>query len=367
MKKKALLFLPYLAPYRIDILNELNNTFELIVIFQFENAPEQSFDQAKLRKKLKAKCEIFNKGFNIGTRQIRIGVSSLIKRYCPDIIFCNEYGATSILLSYYKRSGFFDYDLCVTTSDNLLMACGSKWFRKIARNYVIKSAKKVLVYSEEVGAWYRQKFPGVSVRTCPNIQNPEILLTEIYDYHNIANYYKKYYSLEEKRVALYIGRLDRVKGLDRLIMAFSKICSNDHLLILIGDGQQKNYLVSLAEKLMLNKNILFPGRFDGAELYAWYFVADFFVLSSLYEPFGAVVNEALIFGLPVLCSKYAGAKIFIHDSVNGFVFNPNDGEEFELFLKKAFQLFNHKNELQNLMEYSFEQSVKQYEEIFYLS
>ena len=44
-------------------------------------------------------------------------------------------------------------------------------------------------------------------------------------------------------------------------------------------------------------------------------------LPSLSETFGAVVNEALIFGLPVFCSKYAGASSLIQ-SHNGVVFDP---------------------------------------------
>jgi glycosyltransferase involved in cell wall biosynthesis len=49
-------------------------------------------------------------------------------------------------------------------------------------------------------------------------------------------------------------------------------------------------------------------------------------LPSVYEPFGAVVNEALIFGLKVLCSQYAGASYLVQDN-NGEIFNPLEEED----------------------------------------
>ena len=58
-----------------------------------------------------------------------------------------------------------------------------------------------------------------------------------------------------------------------------------------------------------------------------YRIATLFVLPSTYEPFGAVVNEALSAGMPVICTYEVGAKVFIEDGVNGTVVNGNSYEE----------------------------------------
>jgi glycosyltransferase involved in cell wall biosynthesis len=59
-------------------------------------------------------------------------------------------------------------------------------------------------------------------------------------------------------------------------------------------------------------------------------------LPSTYEPFGAVVNEALIFGLQVFCSQYAGSSYLVSDE-KGILFDPlnaNDtNEKLNKFLK----------------------------------
>ena len=90
---------------------------------------------------------------------------------------------------------------------------------------------------------------------------------------------------------------------------------------MVGDGDEKQKLQAQIVNKQLEQRVLLPGRFEGDELYAWYLCASGFVLPSTYEPFGAVVNEALIFGLPVFCTKYAGASYLVQPG-NGLLFDP---------------------------------------------
>ena len=62
--------------------------------------------------------------------------------------------------------------------------------------------------------------------------------------------------------------------------------------------------------------ICFTGRKDGTELRAWYYVSQVFVLPSTFEPFGAVVNEALLAGEYVMVSNVAGSASIV-DETNG--------------------------------------------------
>jgi glycosyltransferase involved in cell wall biosynthesis len=85
-----------------------------------------------------------------------------------------------------------------------------------------------------------------------------------------------------------------------------------------------------------------PGRYEPKELLAWYHCASGFILPSYYEPFGAVINEALIFGLPVFCSQFAGAS-FLLNSGEDFLFNPNHMDESRVALQKFVALIPKKN------------------------
>ena len=69
------------------------------------------------------------------------------------------------------------------------------------------------------------------------------------------------------------------------------------------------------------------------ELYA---AADLVLLPSLQEPWGLVVNEAFLCGVPVLCSSRAGcAADMLRPGENGWVFDPTDEDDFANTLREA--------------------------------
>ena len=131
------------------------------------------------------------------------------------------------------------------------------------------------------------------------------------------------YQEEGKKILLFIGRFIPEKAVVRFISnIYSLLHKHDDLvLVLVGDGQEKIAVETLLKDKLLKNKVSLPGRFEGDELHALYLCAHGFALPSLYETFGAVVNEALIFGLKVFCSKYAGAASLIHPG-NGVLFDP---------------------------------------------
>lgn len=69
---------------------------------------------------------------------------------------------------------------------------------------------------------------------------------------------------------------------------------------------------------------IIPWEKTGHELYAWYNIAQLFVLASWQEAFGAVTNEALQGGCRCLISELAGSQCLIKEGINGCTFNPHD-------------------------------------------
>ena len=67
---------------------------------------------------------------------------------------------------------------------------------------------------------------------------------------------------------------------------------------------------------------------------AHYNLGDIFVLPSTFEPFGTVVNEALLSGCYTLCSSVAGAACLIAPG-NGACFDPKDQKDLEEALRMA--------------------------------
>ena len=114
-------------------------------------------------------------------------------------------------------------------------------------------------------------------------------------------------------------------------------------LIIVGNGKLNTHLKSLTNSLKLDEKIIFTGRLDGLELVSWYNLSNVFVLPSIHEPYGAVVNEALILGSNVLCSKFAGASALITTD-NGLIFDPKNEIEF---IKKLKILLNKSSNINN--------------------
>lgn len=112
----------------------------------------------------------------------------------------------------------------------------------------------------------------------------------------------------KRRSLLYLGRVHPKKGIDRLLVAWSRIEAEhaDWDLKIIGpsEGGHKQALSGLSMRLGLQRVTFHPGLF-GPDKEAAYRAADLFVLPTLDENFGMVVAEALANGTPVISTKGA--------------------------------------------------------------
>lgn len=116
---------------------------------------------------------------------------------------------------------------------------------------------------------------------------------------------------------LYIGRIVDIKNLKFLVEIFNDMPK--FTLTIIGVGEQEKFLQSIS-----NKNIVFKGAVENKFIGAEFAKNDVFILPSLIEPWGLVVEEALYFGLPVLISDRCGSSELIKNGINGFIFDPTD-------------------------------------------
>jgi glycosyltransferase involved in cell wall biosynthesis len=117
------------------------------------------------------------------------------------------------------------------------------------------------------------------------------------------------YSIDKnKKIILYLGRIDVHKGLDILIKALGKLKDEleSHVLLIVGPdyASTTKKLQSLIEKLNLTEKIIFaPPIYDDTKKIALFKMSDFFVLPSYSENFGITVIEALATETPVLVSS----------------------------------------------------------------
>jgi glycosyltransferase involved in cell wall biosynthesis len=134
---------------------------------------------------------------------------------------------------------------------------------------------------------------------------------------------KKRHNLDaNKSVILFVGNLIERKGVYILIEAFKVVCSRvpNVLLVIIGDGEERQRLERIVEDYGLARNVKLLGRVSLRELSSFYNAADIFVLPSFSEGHSVALLEAMASGLPIVASNAGGNKESVEDGVNGFLF-----------------------------------------------
>lgn len=129
---------------------------------------------------------------------------------------------------------------------------------------------------------------------------------------------------------IYVGRLSKEKNLNLLIKAFinsvNTFDTNLNLKI-VGTGPQKKELESIASEY---PQISFEGSKPWYEIPNYLAKSDVLILPSKSEPWGLVVNEAMICGMPVIVSTKCGCVVdLVKNKINGFTFEPTNQKELE--------------------------------------
>lgn len=129
-----------------------------------------------------------------------------------------------------------------------------------------------------------------------------------------------------RRAVLFVGRMLEEKGLAVLFDAYALASGerDDLALVIAGDGARREaYEKRSADEGL--PEVKFLGFVQQDELSEVYAACDVFVLPSLVEPWGVVVNEAMAAGLPVILSDQVGASADLAaEGENGYVVPAGD-------------------------------------------
>ncbi len=118
-----------------------------------------------------------------------------------------------------------------------------------------------------------------------------------------------------------IGRLHEQKGHKYLLEAFAKV-TNPARLLIVGDGELRDELITLANKLEISDRVSFLGaRSDVKEFLS---AIDVFIMPSLWEGQPIALLEALALNKPCIASDVDGIPEIITDGVNGYLVQPRD-------------------------------------------
>jgi D-inositol-3-phosphate glycosyltransferase len=129
--------------------------------------------------------------------------------------------------------------------------------------------------------------------------------------------------LGNERILLYVGRIERLKGVDILLRAAAQLEHHDGVRLLIvgggGNTTEQERLKTIASELGIKDRVSFLGSVPHGDLAAYYSAADVCVLPSYYESFGLAALEASACGRPVVASKVGGLPSVVLDGKTGYL------------------------------------------------
>ncbi len=146
-------------------------------------------------------------------------------------------------------------------------------------------------------------FPKEKIRVCYNGVDPEKYSLQQVSEDKVKEVRQTYGLGDNDLMALFIGRLVWVKGVDRLIRAMPQVLQKvpNLKLVVVGLGDMREYLEKLVQTLKLQDAVKFRFEFvSEEERIAHYAACDVAAFPSLYEPFGIVALEAMSMEKPVV-------------------------------------------------------------------
>jgi D-inositol-3-phosphate glycosyltransferase len=139
---------------------------------------------------------------------------------------------------------------------------------------------------------------------------------------------RQYLGLGDEKIVLFVGRIDPLKGIDKLIKALPYLRDIPGLkLLVIGGGEHSQHEIKQLQKLACNlkveNSVTFLDLVKHEQLPYFYSGADVCVVPSYYESFGLVALESLACGTPVVATDVGDFRNIIREGETGYVVNDN--------------------------------------------
>ena len=254
-----------------------------------------------------------NKFFKRNSRDIKsllyffIFIARNIKKVKPDIIHLHGTFAGFFVRLYYAVSFKRPVIIYCSHGWSFLMDIGKykrKFYLLIERLLVFKTDAIINISNFEYDQSLKLGFPSYksikitnSINSIINKRNSRIIKYS----KNKVNF-------------LFVGRLDKQKGFDKLYKYFSN--NKDYVLHVVGD-----FVNSKNKKYPDLDNIISYGWIDACLIHNCYIDSDVVIIPSRWEGFGLVAIEAMKYSKPLIVSNRGALPEIVQNGTNGFIFN----------------------------------------------
>ncbi|OQY45325.1 MAG: hypothetical protein B6242_10695 [Anaerolineaceae bacterium 4572_78] len=168
---------------------------------------------------------------------------------------------------------------------------------------------------------------GVPAEKMVVIPNGINLPSHSYSQEEVAEFREEHLSAQAPLI-FSIGRLVFEKGYHVLIGAMPQVLEEfpQAKLIIAGKGPEFNHLNTIAQNLNISDHVHLPGFISEEERIKFLLAASCTVFPSLYEPFGIVALEGMVFQKPVIASRVGGMAEIIEHEKTGILMDSDSSD-----------------------------------------
>lgn len=258
------------------------------------------------------------------------GIGRAMDAFRPDVVALSGYVQPTIVRAARWCLGRgVPYGIACETSCRSTACSGWRWqARRTALGWIVRNMAFGLPVGREAADYLRRFGPSAApMQFFPNTPDTSTIIAEAdrVRVQGLEAALRDRFGIErDAPVVLFAGRLIDAKRPMDALAACEKIseAGTRATLVIVGDGPLMPALVERAAK----RNVVFTGWLrDPVDMAGLMAIARMLVLPSEHEPWGAVVNEALAAGTPVVASdRVTSAVELVEAGVNGFVFPIGD-------------------------------------------
>jgi glycosyltransferase involved in cell wall biosynthesis len=315
------------ASYWHPVLSKFTKIFRETVVYTgewpgFASGFEDSF-QVEVVGKVKFVTTAASKSYVPNFTYASPKIINHLLQFRPNVIFISSFSMWTLLSLLLKFIGrwkvVITYDGSSPTYDyrnSPLRLFARRMMARLADAFITNSQAGKAYLTEVLGATEKQVFAQPY-----EVPDPEAMKVSGNTDQNTLNY--------QKPIFLFIGQLIHRKGLHYLLEACALLRTkgiSNYTLLVLGTGPQQQEFQALSQSHGLEECVQWIGQVNYDQLSTYFNHSDVFVFPTLEDTWGMVVLEAMSFGKPILCSKWAGTAEMISEGKNGYVFDPYQPE-----------------------------------------
>lgn len=277
-------------------------------------------------------------------------VTKIIKKLRLDIIHIQTeagigiYGRLlaskfKIPLVYTYHTMYVDYTYYFTKGilDPAAKGIVKKWTK-----YISSSVTEMTTPSLKTKNALREYGVDRYINVIPNGINLDMFEEKNID-HKYIKEFKDKFNLNDKYILLSLGRIAKEKSIDVLLESYKSFLENpivdNTILLIVGDGPDKENLERLSIELGISNNVIFVGKVPHDKVPCFYYMSNLYISASTSETQGLTFIEAIATKTLVLCRYDENLEDVIEEGKTGFFFSDDQS-----FIKKINYILSLKKE-----------------------